>query len=81
MEERVLLTPLLGAHREGPVSYLLEIDQTKILLDCGWNEEFDPNVLEPLRKVFPSVNLILLSFGDLEHMVCGLLFFVSLIDP
>ncbi len=69
MEERVQLTPLIGAHEEGPVSYLLEVDQAKILLDCGWNEDFDPKLLEPLRKVFPQVNIILISFGDLEHMV------------
>ncbi|GBG26003.1 Cleavage and polyadenylation specificity factor subunit 2 [Hondaea fermentalgiana] len=68
MDERVLFTPLCGAHNEDPLAYLLQIDDTRILLDCGWNDNFDPAMLEPLRAVVPTVNLVLVSFADLEHM-------------
>jgi hypothetical protein len=30
---------------------LLEIDGCRILLDCGWTEQFDVETLEPIRKV------------------------------
>lgn len=29
--------------------YYLELDGTRILLDCGWNEMFDTAALEQLR--------------------------------
>lgn len=64
----MLFTPLCGVHSEDPLCYLLQIDNTRILLDCGWNDTFDVNLLEPLRDVFPTVDLILISFADLEHM-------------
>lgn len=41
---------LYGAQSEDPLCFLLEVDNTKILLDAGWNEEFDESILSP---VFP----------------------------
>ena len=43
---------IYGAHSESkPVCYLLEVDDLTILLDCGWDEEFDEALLEPLSRV------------------------------
>nr|CAG8590012.1 566_t:CDS:2 [Entrophospora candida] len=40
-----------GAKNEGALCYLLEIDnQVKILLDCGWNNEFNLDDLKHLRR-------------------------------
>jgi len=47
---------------------LLKIDGLRILLDCGWNDSFNTELLEPLREVCPKVDLVLISFPDLEHM-------------
>ena len=40
----------------------------RLLLDCGWDDEFDPAALEALREVAPSIDAVLLSHGDLAHL-------------
>ncbi|KAH9482749.1 Cleavage factor two protein 2 [Psilocybe cubensis] len=87
----ITFTPLSGAARSSsttPLSYLLQIDDVKILIDCGspdWLPEpspFDPpenddlhkppawsQYAEALQKHSPTVDLVLLSHGDLAH--CG----------
>ena len=37
-------------------------------MDCGWNDEFDESLLEPLAEILPTVNVVLISFPDMEHM-------------
>ncbi|KAJ7682611.1 beta-lactamase-like protein [Mycena polygramma] len=85
----ITFTPLSGAahsSRSTPLAYLLQVDDVRILLDCGspdWCPE-DP-ALKPdseeqqfhweeycqeLREAAPTVDLVLLSHGDLAH--CGL---------
>ncbi|CAN0140211.1 unnamed protein product, partial [Discosporangium mesarthrocarpum] len=39
-----------------------------ILLDCGWDIQFDRALLEPLRSVVKRVDLVLISHPDLEHL-------------
>ena len=46
----VRFSPLYGTTEDEPLCYLLEIDEYTMLLDCGWNNNFDTNLLEPLRK-------------------------------
>eukprot|EP00937_MAST-01D_sp_MAST-1D-sp2_P003323 g3323.t1 len=59
---------LYGVMDDGPVCYLLEVDEVRILLDCGWDERFDEALLEPLRRVAGRVDAVLLSHADLAHM-------------
>lgn len=40
MSSVIKFTPLSGAKNEGPLCYLLQIDDFHILLDCGWDENF-----------------------------------------
>ncbi len=63
-----IFQPLYGAQADGPICYVLETDSVTILLDCGWDETFDTNIIEPLRTVAPTVDLILISHGDLHHV-------------
>lgn len=35
---------------ESPSCYLLQIDEVKILLDCGWDEKFDPNFIKEIKR-------------------------------
>lgn len=44
------------------------MDGFKILLDCGWNDRFDVNLLEPLAKVAAEINAVLISHPDTEHL-------------
>ena len=52
-------TPLYGVHSEGPVSFLLTLpgggagggDNDRgltLLLDCVWDDAFDPALLQPV---------------------------------
>ncbi|GIL70342.1 hypothetical protein Vretifemale_981 [Volvox reticuliferus] len=68
METSVRFTPLSGVDAESPLCYLLEIDSFTILLDCGWDENFDPAALEPIKRVLPRINAVLLSHPDLAHL-------------
>jgi len=61
-------TPLYGTKTEGPFCSLLEIDDYRILLDCGWDDRFDTEVLESLRSVVASIDAVLLSQPDLLHL-------------
>ncbi len=48
---RVLLTPLYGVLGQPALCYLLQVDDTRILLDCGWNDRFQLDMLTPLKVV------------------------------
>ncbi|KAJ7240326.1 beta-lactamase-like protein [Mycena haematopus] len=84
----ITFTPLSGAahsSRTTPLAYLLQVDDVRILLDCGspdWSPE-NPALdgseqptfhweeyCQSLRECAPTVDLVLLSHGDLAH--CGL---------
>ncbi|KAJ7683990.1 beta-lactamase-like protein [Mycena rosella] len=80
----ITFTPLSGAahsSRTTPLAYLLQVDDVRILLDCGspdWSPEESVEEREfhweeycqALREYAPVVDLVLLSHGDLAH--CGL---------
>jgi cleavage and polyadenylation specificity factor subunit 2 len=50
MTSYIKFTPLSGAKNEEPLCYLLEIDEVKILLDCGWSDSFNIEDLAQLKK-------------------------------
>jgi predicted metal-dependent RNase len=41
---------LSGAMDEGPLCYMLQIDEARILLDCGWDVSFNAEHLKALSK-------------------------------
>lgn len=50
------------------IGTLLTLDATRILLDVAWSEAFDAEaVLAPLRRLAPTLDAVLISFGDLSH--------------
>ncbi|KAJ3220872.1 cleavage and polyadenylation specificity factor subunit 2 [Clydaea vesicula] len=54
---------------EGPLCYLLEIDEAKILLDCGSSESFkNDEIFDNLKKIVPKIDAVLLSHPDLKHL-------------
>lgn len=68
----VKVTPISGSRQDSaPACYLLEIDQAKILLDCGSTEAFSIEHLHGLKRLTRHLDLILLTHGDLAH--CGAL--------
>ena len=50
MGTSVQVTPLCGVYNENPLSYLVSIDGFNFLVDCGWNDHFDPSLLQPLAR-------------------------------
>lgn len=56
MGTSVQVTPLCGVYNENPLSYLVSIDGFNFLVDCGWNDHFDPSFLQPLAR-FCSLSL------------------------
>ncbi|XP_066311097.1 cleavage and polyadenylation specificity factor subunit 2-like [Miscanthus floridulus] len=61
------VTPLSGAYREGPLCYLLTVDDFRFLLDCGWTDLCDTSQLQPLAKLH-TVDAVLLSHPDMMHL-------------
>ncbi|KAM1339461.1 hypothetical protein ACFX1X_038783 [Malus domestica] len=41
---------------------------SNFLIDCGWNNHFDPSLLQPLSRVASTVDAILLSYLDTLHL-------------
>ncbi|OQR96138.1 cleavage and polyadenylation specificity factor subunit [Achlya hypogyna] len=65
----ITFTPLYGVQSaEASCCYLLEVDDICILLDCGWTDDFDVALLEPLTRVVHKIDLVLISHPDLAHM-------------
>ncbi|KAF8338964.1 beta-lactamase-like protein [Cantharellus anzutake] len=74
----MILTALSGDGHwsaEKPFAYLLQIDDVKILLDCGSPEWCTENgqadwtsYTSALKAIAPSVDLVLFSHGDLSHI-------------
>lgn len=62
----VRFTPLYGVHGGQPLCYLLELGGVVILLDCGWNDHYDPALLRPLQDVLDHVDV-----GEQQKSVRG----------
>ncbi|CAI5484079.1 unnamed protein product [Closterium sp. Yama58-4] len=63
----VVFTPLYGAHADEPLCYHLRLGRLHLLLDCGWTDLLDTDLLEPLRAVAPAIHAVLLSHPDMAH--------------
>lgn len=50
MTATLSFTPLYGAKSGDPVCFVLKLGSVTILLDCGWDEQFNEVLLEPLIK-------------------------------
>lgn len=68
MGTSVQVTPLCGVYNENPLSYLVSIDGFNFLIDCGWNDHFDPSLLQPLSRIASTVDAVLLSHSDTLHL-------------
>ncbi|CEO98016.1 hypothetical protein PBRA_006130 [Plasmodiophora brassicae] len=64
----IQLTPLYGANDTDAMCYLLEIDDCRIMLDCGWDERFDERHLEALATAINDVDCVLVSHADISHL-------------
>ncbi|RVE55260.1 hypothetical protein evm_000158 [Chilo suppressalis] len=68
MTSIIKLHCLSGAGDESPPCYVLQIDEFKILLDCGWDEKFDMDFIKELKRHVNSIDAVLLSHSDPLHL-------------
>ncbi|EDO46395.1 predicted protein [Nematostella vectensis] len=68
MTSIIKLNVLSGAHDEAPLCYLLQVDEFRFLLDCGWNETLDMEIMESIKRHVQQVDAVLVSFPDIYHM-------------
>lgn len=53
---------LSGAGNESPPCYVLQIDEFKFLLDCGWDEKFDMDFIKELKRYYFEVMLLMFGY-------------------
>ena len=73
MPTRVSFTPLSGTRssKSSACCYLLELDDLKILLDCGLDDAYDVSAAwlhERLAPIAPNIDAVLLTHGDAAHL-------------
>ncbi|OCT65073.1 hypothetical protein XELAEV_18041315mg [Xenopus laevis] len=52
MTSIIKLTTLVGAQEESAVCYLLQVDEFRFLLDCGWDENFSMDIIDSMGQMF-----------------------------
>ncbi|CAF4485290.1 unnamed protein product, partial [Rotaria sp. Silwood2] len=57
-----------GAYNEGALAYLLQTDDFRFLLDCGWDENFSPEIIEEYKRHIKSVDAVLITYPDIYHL-------------
>lgn len=50
MTSIIKLHAVSGAMDESPPCYILQVDELRILLDCGWDENFDQDFIKELKR-------------------------------
>lgn len=50
MTSIIKFTVLSGAKNESPPCYLLQVDNFRFLLDCGWDESFSMKIIDNIKK-------------------------------
>ncbi|XP_034238618.1 probable cleavage and polyadenylation specificity factor subunit 2 [Thrips palmi] len=64
----IKLHTVSGAMDESPPCYILQVDEFRFLLDCGWNEKFDPEFIKELRRYSSQIDAVLLTYPDPLHL-------------
>lgn len=84
MTSIIKLTVLSGGQDESPLAYLLQVDEFRFLLDCGWDETLSLDIIEPIKRYssvfFNRHNLQktqkLFSKCTFLHILCLLVWYV-----
>lgn len=50
MTSIIKLQVLSGAMDESPPCYILQVDDVRIMLDCGWDEKFNMEFIKEMRR-------------------------------
>ena len=45
-----------------------QVNGFRLLLDCGWDDAYDPGLLRPLEALLPSLDGVIVSHPDPAHL-------------
>ncbi|XP_053658956.1 probable cleavage and polyadenylation specificity factor subunit 2 [Anopheles marshallii] len=68
MTSIIKMHAISGAMDESPPCYILQVDDVRILLDCGWDEKFDQGFIKEIKKYVHTIDAVLLSYPDGSHL-------------
>ena len=68
MTSIIKLHAISGAGDESPPCYILQVDEFRILLDCGWDETFDQDYMKELKRHIHQIDAVILSYPDPLHL-------------
>lgn len=68
MTSIIKLQPFSGAHNESPPCYMLQVDEFRFLLDCGWDEDFSMEFIKEIKRHAHQIDAILLTYPDHIHL-------------
>ena len=50
------------------VCYLLQVDECKLLLDCGWDDTLSLSLIRRLNKHLKTIDAVLITHPDISHL-------------
>jgi cleavage and polyadenylation specificity factor subunit 2 len=65
---RVQFTSLVDNQEGGGACFLLQLGEALLLLDCGWDDAFDPRQLGELAALAPMIDAVLVTHADVAHL-------------
>uniref|UniRef100_A0A3Q3WY85 Cleavage and polyadenylation specificity factor subunit 2 n=1 Tax=Mola mola TaxID=94237 RepID=A0A3Q3WY85_MOLML len=68
MTSIIKLTAVSGVQEESALCYLLQVDEFRLLLDCGWDENFSMDIIDAMKRYVHQVDAVLLSHPDPIHL-------------
>lgn len=77
-ETKITIKPLIDT-KTGVFCHLLELGNTKIVVDCGITDDFDYSIYNSVKDTIHAADCILLTSFDLQHMGAVGLFSDSLV--
>uniref|UniRef100_A0A665WNL2 Cleavage and polyadenylation specificity factor subunit 2 n=1 Tax=Echeneis naucrates TaxID=173247 RepID=A0A665WNL2_ECHNA len=68
MTSIIKLTAVSGVQEESALCYLLQVDEFRFLLDCGWDENFSVDIIDAMKRYVHQIDAVLLSHPDPIHL-------------
>nr|XP_061806632.1 cleavage and polyadenylation specificity factor subunit 2 isoform X2 [Nerophis lumbriciformis] len=68
MTSIIKLTALSGVQEDSALCYLLQVDEFRFLLDCGWDENFSMDIIDAIKRHVHQVDAVLVSHPDPIHL-------------
>ena len=59
---------LSGAIDESAPCYILQIDDVRILLDCGWGEKFDMDLIRDIKRHINQIDAVRANINLDEYL-------------